>query len=127
MNMKFCAAIDLGASSGRVAVGSLDQDSNNLGSLVIKEVHRFKIDVHDDVELGLRWNWSKIVEEIKIGLHKAQELGEIISIGVDTWAVDYGLIDSQGELIEDPYCYRDGRTDGLMQSIAESISVQPIH
>jgi sugar (pentulose or hexulose) kinase len=41
MNMKFCAAIDLGASSGRVAVGSLDSDSPNLGSLVIKEVHRF--------------------------------------------------------------------------------------
>jgi rhamnulokinase len=116
--MKFCAAIDLGASSGRVAVGSLDQNSNNLESLVIKEVHRFKIDVSNDSERGLRWNWSKIVEEITVGLHKAQELGEIISIGVDTWAVDYGLIDSHGELIEDPYCYRDGRTDGLMQSIA---------
>ena len=127
MNMKFCAAIDLGASSGRVAVGSLDQDSSDLGLLVIKEVHRFKIDVHDDVERGLRWNWSKIVEEIKVGLHKAQELGEIISIGVDTWAVDYGLIDSQGELIEDPYCYRDGRTDGLMQSIAESIGAEYIY
>ena len=120
--MKFCAAIDLGASSGRVAVGSLDA-----GSLVIKEVHRFKIDANEFEDRGLRWEWSKIVEEVKIGLLKAQELGEIISIGIDTWAVDYGLIDSQGELIEDPYCYRDSRTDGLMQSISDSIGAEWIY
>ncbi len=125
--MKLFAAIDLGASSGRVAVGSLNQDSNNLELLEIKEVHRFKVDVNENLDLGLRWNWSKIVEEVKTGLLKAQELGEIVSIGIDTWAVDYGLIDSQGELIEDPYCYRDGRTDGLMQAIAESIGAEYIY
>ena len=117
--MKFCAAIDLGASSGRVAVGSLET-----GSLVIKEVHRFKIDVNELEGRGLRWQWSDIVKEVKTGLLKAQELGEIISVGVDTWAVDYGLIDSQGELIEDPYCYRDGRTDGLMQAISDSLGAE---
>lgn len=127
MVMKLCAAIDLGASSGRVAVGSLDSDSLNQGSLVIKEVHRFKIDVNENLDRGLRWNWAKIVEEVKTGLLKAQELGEIISIGIDTWAVDYGLIDSHGELIEDPYCYRDGRTDGLMQSIADSVGAEYIY
>jgi rhamnulokinase len=125
--MKLFAAIDLGASSGRVAVGSLNQDSNNLELLEIKEVHRFKVDVNENLDLGLRWNWSKIVEEVKTGLLKGQELGEIVSIGIDTWAVDYGLIDSQGELIEDPYCYRDGRTDGLMQAIAESIGAEYIY
>ena len=113
--MKFCVAIDLGASSGRVAMGYLDS-----GTLVIKEIHRFKIDVNNFQDRGLRWQWSKIVEEVKLGLYKAQDLGEIISIGIDTWAVDYGLIDSKGALLEDPYCYRDGRTDGLIEVISNS-------
>lgn len=120
--MKFCVAIDLGASSGRVAMGYLDS-----GTLAIKEIHRFKIDVNNFENRGLRWEWSKIVEEVKLGLFKAQALGEIISIGIDTWAVDYGLIDSQGELVEDPYCYRDGRTDGLIDSISNSIGAEWIY
>ena len=120
--MKYCAAIDLGASSGRVAVGSIDS-----GSLVIKEVHRFKINTNESESQGLRWQWSKIVEEVTAGLLKAQEVGEIISIGIDTWAVDYGLIDSQGVLIEDPYCYRDSRTDGLMKSISDSLGAELIY
>ncbi len=120
--MKYCAAIDLGASSGRVAVGSLES-----GSLVIQEVHRFKHEAKQFEDRGLRWEWAKIVDEVKAGLLKAQELGEIISIGIDTWAVDYGLLDTQGELIEDPYCYRDSRTDGLMQSISDSLGAEWIY
>ena len=72
--MKFCAAIDLGASSGRIAVGSLDS-----GSLVIQEVHRFKHEAKASEDGGLRWEWAKIVAEVKTGLLKAQEFGEIIS------------------------------------------------
>ncbi len=120
--MKFCAAIDLGASSGRIAVGSLDS-----GSLVIQEVHRFKHEAKVFEDGGLHWDWSKIVDEVKTGLLKAQELGEIISVGIDTWAVDYGLLDSQGNLIEEPYCYRDSRTDGLMQSISDSLGAEWIY
>ena len=120
--MKFCAAIDLGASSGRIAVGSLDS-----GSLVIQEVHRFKHEAKVTEGGGLHWEWSKIVDEVKTGLLKAQELGEIISVGIDTWAVDYGLLDTQGNLIEEPYCYRDSRTDGLMQSISDSLGAEWIY
>ena len=120
--MKFCAAIDLGASSGRIAVGSLDS-----GSLVIQEVHRFKHEAKVTDGGGLHWEWSKIVDEVKTGLLKAQELGEIISVGIDTWAVDYGLLDNQGNLIEEPYCYRDSRTDGLMQSISDSLGAEWIY
>jgi rhamnulokinase len=120
--MKFCAAIDLGASSGRIAVGSLDS-----GSLVIQEVHRFKHEAKVTDGGGLHWEWSKIVDEVKTGLLKAQELGEIISVGIDTWAVDYGLLDIQGNLIEEPYCYRDSRTDGLMQSISDSLGAEWIY
>lgn len=120
--MKYFAAIDLGASSGRVAVGSLES-----GSLLFQEVHRFKHEAHQFEDRGLRWQWAKIVDEVKVGLAKAQEIGEITSIGIDTWAVDYGLLDSQGELIEDPYCYRDARTDGLMQSISDSLGAEYIY
>jgi len=120
--MKFCAAIDLGASSGRISVGSLVS-----GSLVIQEVHRFKHEAKVIEGSGLHWEWSKIVDEVKTGLLKAQELGEIISVGIDTWAVDYGLLDIQGLLIEEPYCYRDSRTDGLMQSISDSLGAEWIY
>ena len=120
--MKYFAAIDLGASSGRVAVGSLES-----GSLIFQEVHRFKHEAHQFEDRGLRWQWATIVDEVKVGLAKAQEVGEIASIGIDTWAVDYGLLDSQGDLIEDPYCYRDGRTDGVMQAISDSLGAEYIY
>ena len=120
--MKYCAAIDLGASSGRIAIGAIDQ-----GKLTITEVHRFKHEAKEFEDRGLRWEWAKIVEEVKTGLTKAQEHGEIVSIGIDTWGVDYGLIDAQGELIEDPYCYRDARTDGVMKEISDSIGREWIY
>jgi rhamnulokinase len=120
--MKFCAAIDLGASSGRVSIGSLEGST-----LQILEVHRFKHEAHVHSDGALRWEWDTIVEEVIRGLHKAQEFGEIVSIGIDTWAVDYGLLDSNGNLIEQPYCYRDSRTDGFMKSISDSLGAEWIY
>ena len=120
--MKFCAAIDLGASSGRVSIGSLEGST-----LQIQEVHRFKHEAHAHSDGALRWEWETIVEEVIRGLHKAQECGEIVSIGIDTWAVDYGLLDSNGNLIEHPYCYRDSRTDGFMKSISDSLGAEWIY
>jgi rhamnulokinase len=120
--MKFCAAIDLGASSGRVSIGSLEGST-----LQIQEVHRFKHEANAHSDGALRWEWDTIVEEVIRGLHKAQEFGEIVSIGIDTWAVDYGLLDSNGNLIEQPYCYRDSRTDGFMKSISDSLGAEWIY
>ena len=120
--MKFSAAIDLGASSGRVSIGSLEGST-----LQIQEVHRFKHEANAHSDGALRWEWDTIVEEVIRGLHKAQEFGEIVSIGIDTWAVDYGLLDSNGNLIEQPYCYRDSRTDGFMQSISDSLGAEWIY
>jgi rhamnulokinase len=120
--MKFCAAIDLGASSGRVSIGSLKGST-----LQIQEVHRFKHEAHVHSDGALRWEWDTIVEEVIRGLHKAQEFGEIVSIGIDTWAVDYGLLDSNGNLIEQPFCYRDSRTDGFMKSISDSLGAEWIY
>ena len=63
--MKYCAAIDLGASSGRIAIGAIDQ-----GKLTITEVHRFKHEAKEFEDRGLRWEWAKIVEEVKTGSPK---------------------------------------------------------
>ena len=115
------AAIDLGGSSGRVSVGELvDQ------KIVLTELHRFK---HEPVATadGLFWDWQFILEQIKIGLHKAVELGEVATVGVDSWAVDYALIDAKGEVLAPPHCYRDGRTDGVMAKLKNELGVDYIY
>ena len=115
------AAIDLGGSSGRVTVGELVD-----GKIKLTEVHRFK---HEPVqsESGLYWDWQFIVEQIKVGLTEATKLGQIISVGVDSWAVDYGLINATGEVIGQPHCYRDGRTDGLMAKLKNDLGIDYIY
>ncbi len=115
------AAVDLGGSSGRVTVGELVDNKISL-----TEVHRFK---HEPVQTadGLYWDWPFIVEQIISGLSAAKKLGEIISVGVDSWAVDYGLINSNGEVIGQPHCYRDGRTDGLMAKLKKDLGVDYIY
>ena len=104
-------AVDLGAGSGRVFLAGVAP-----GELMLEEIRRFQYppSIRDG---HLRWNLSYIFEEIKAGLREAGERARAIgrhieSIGVDSWGVDYGLIDADGELVEDPVCYRDERTSG---------------
>ena len=120
--MDLFAAVDLGASSGRVAVGHL-KDSK----IVVTEVHRFKHEAKTLEDGTFRWEWDHIVSEVLSGLKKATELGSIKSIGIDSWAVDYGLLDDKGELIETPYAYRDKRTDGLMDQIKNELGLEYIY
>ena len=118
-------AIDLGAGSGRVFLAALDA-----GAMRLEEVRRF---YYPPVESAghLRWNVTNIFEEIKQGLRtageRARELGgEIQSVGVDSWGVDYGLIDDKGELVEWPICYRDERTQGIMDQCFARLSREEI-
>jgi rhamnulokinase len=92
----------------------------------LTEVHRFK---HEPVQTdaGLYWDWPFIVEHIITGLAAAKKLGQITSVGVDSWAVDYGLINANGEVIGQPHCYRDGRTDGLMAKLKNDLGVDYIY
>jgi rhamnulokinase len=104
-------AFDLGASSGRAVVGRFDGDR-----LRLEEVHRFPngaVQVHD----SLYWDVLGIFEEIKAGLAKcARSCGtSIAGLGVDTWGVDYGLLDAQDQLLGNPFHYRDSRTVGMME------------
>jgi rhamnulokinase len=91
------------------------------GELLFEEVRRFHYPASQS-EGHLRWNLPKIFNEIKAGVREAGERARktgrpIRSLGVDSWGVDYGLIDAAGELLEDPICYRDERTQGAMEEV----------
>jgi rhamnulokinase len=109
-------AVDLGAGSGRVFLVDLAPDAFSL-----EEVRRFNYPPRR-LDGYLRWEFARICDEIKAGLMdaggRARDRGRhVLSLGVDSWGVDYGLIDDAGELIEDPVCYRDRRTQGMMDRV----------
>lgn len=106
-------AIDLGASSGRVAVGEL-RDSQ----LTYEVIHRFPNDPIETAD-GLKWDFAKLLSEIEFGLKLAGQQGEVSSVGVDSWAVDYGIVNSSGEIICSPFHYRSSRTTGVLESISD--------
>ena len=113
-------AIDLGAGSGRAMLGRVDGDG-----VVLEEVHRFHYPAV--VSAGrLRWPFERIVEGIKQGLQLAQAAAartgrSVRSAAVDSWGVDYGLLDAGGRLLEDPVCYRDHRTDGAIERVLRKV------
>ncbi|HVQ36715.1 MAG TPA: FGGY-family carbohydrate kinase [Pyrinomonadaceae bacterium] len=114
-------AIDLGAGSGRVFLAGLTADE-----FLLEEIRRFHYPARE-ADGHLRWDFGRILDETKTGLRAAaargRELGQPIqSIGVASWGVDYGLIDAAGKLLEDPICYRDERTEGLMDEVVGRIS-----
>jgi rhamnulokinase len=104
-------AIDLGAESGRAILATLDDQH-----LSLTDIHRFP---NGPVRLldGLHWDILRLWSEIKTALHIAtqQQDVQLAGIGIDTWGVDYGLLDRTGVLIGNPYHYRDQRTDGMVE------------
>jgi rhamnulokinase len=104
-------AVDLGAESGRVMAGTLAG-----GTVALEEIHRFP-NGPVDVAGTRRWDVLRLWSDIQEGLAKAADrFGEqIVSVGVDTWGVDYVLLSARDELIGQPYNYRDPRTDGVME------------
>lgn len=115
MSEKRVLAIDFGASSGRAIVGSFDGEK-----ITLSEVHRFS---NDPVKVGdtVYWDVLRLFHEIKQGIVKAKQLGSFDSIGIDTWGVDFGLIDKYGCLLENPVHYRDERTKGLIEECAKTV------
>ncbi|HEX5200147.1 MAG TPA: rhamnulokinase family protein [Actinoplanes sp.] len=109
---KAFAAVDLGASSGRVMVGRAGG-----GDVSLTEVHRF---ANDPVRVGgtLHWDILALYRGVLDGLRAA---GPVDGIGIDSWAVDYGLLDASGALLGNPVHYRDGRTDGVPARVAEVV------
>jgi rhamnulokinase len=109
-------AFDLGASSGRAMLGRLTD-----GKIEITELHRFS---NDPVQVGDRLHWDilRLYHEIKQGLLIAKNKGiDVQSIGIDSWAVDFGFIGKNGELVGNPYHYRDRHTEDMMDKLFTQI------
>lgn len=111
--VKSYAAVDLGASSGRVMVGRVGP-----GSLELTEAHRFP-NRPVRVPEGLRWDVLGLYAGVLDGLRAAGALcgGRLDSVGIDSWAVDYGLLDADGALLGNPVHYRDPRTEGVAEKV----------
>lgn len=121
--LKKYIGFDLGAESGRCIVAVL---SNNI--LTLDEVHRFP--THNYIkDEEFHWDISKIFDEILVGLKNAAEKhgNQFESIGVDTWGVDYALVDKNGNLLNNPYHYRDDRTDNVMEALFKIINREELY
>ncbi|MDE5667639.1 MAG: rhamnulokinase [Clostridia bacterium] len=120
--MKYYMEIDIGASSGRHIVGWLED-----GKLKTEEVYRFSNGT--EVKKGQTvWNTKRLFDEIKNGLRAAKQVGKTPSyVGVDTWAVDYALLDKEDRLIEEVYAYRDNRTIKAVDRVRRIISFNELY
>ncbi|MDR2647151.1 MAG: rhamnulokinase [Oscillospiraceae bacterium] len=117
-----CVAIDFGASSGRVMLGRFDG-----ASIQLEELHRFS---NDPVMVSgtLHWDVLRLLHEIKQGLAKAAQSGaDVRSIGVDTWGVDFALLDERGQMLQNPVHYRDARNTGAVASAAKHYPLQDFY
>ena len=119
------AAVDLGATSGRVVVADVTRDA-----LELTEIHRFPNGPVERAD-GLHWDVTRLFTEAMSGLSAA---GRLDSVAVDSWAIDYALLDTDGALLNEPWCYRDSRTDGVtlrmsaeQQFAAQRVAAAALH
>ena len=113
--MKKVLSFDFGASSGRAMLATLEN-----GKIEMKEIHRFS---NDPVIVNgtMYWDVLRLFFEIKAGITKAVNDGGFDAIGIDTWGVDFGMLDKNGRLLANPVHYRDKRTDGMPEKVFEII------
>ncbi|MET9441171.1 rhamnulokinase family protein [Streptomyces sp. NPDC006610] len=121
--MRSYAAVDLGASSGRVMVGRVGRHE-----LELTEAHRFP-NRPVRVPEGLRWDVLGLYAGVLEGLRAAGDRcgGRLDSVGIDSWAVDYGLLDADGALLGNPVHYRDARTDGIAEQVWAAVPADELY
>ena len=113
---KYYLAVDIGASSGRHMLASMKD-----GKMQLEEVYRFPNGM-DNKNGTLCWDVDRLITEIKNGLKKCKEIGKIpVSMGIDTWGVDYVLLDKNDNILGDTVGYRDSRTEGMDEKVYEVI------
>jgi len=116
-------AVDLGAESGRVMAAVFDG-----GKITLEEMARFRT---GGLLLPDGWHWDllRIYADIRTGIAKAvaEHGDDVVSVSVDTWGVDYGLLDEGGRLLGLPWMYRDARTDGMMEVVAETVKADELY
>lgn len=115
--MTYYLAIDIGASSGRHILSHIENEK-----LVLEEIYRFENNLVAD-ENGLVWDIDSLFAEVLCGIKKCKEMGKIPkSIAIDTWGVDYVLLDENKKEIKPCYCYRDGRTNAVVDEVENLVS-----
>ena len=120
--MQYYLAVDIGASSGRHILSHLEN-----GKIILEEIYRFSNGMVE-VDGEKVWDSQKLFEDILIGMKKCYELGKIpVSMGIDTWAVDFALLDKEDHLIGKTVGYRDGRTKGMDQEVYKVISQDELY
>lgn len=114
-------AIDLGATSGRAIIGTYEA-----GGIHLNEISRFKDYVMESNHTWF-WNLDEIMRQIKLAINKANDYGGVDSIAVNTWGVDFGLIDAEGKLIRQPIHYRDDRTKDMLAVANDYMPLEQIY
>lgn len=119
---KYYLSVDIGASSGRHILSHVEN-----GKLVLEEVYRFENGMEDKNGI-LIWDYKKLFANVLEGMKECKKIGKIpVSVGIDTWGVDYALIDADGEVIGDVYAYRDGRTDEPIKKLHKKIPFETLY
>ncbi len=119
---KYYLAIDIGASSGRHIIAEMVD-----GKIVLEEVYRFWNGM-DEVDGSLCWDVNRLFNEIITGIQKCKEIGKIPSyMGIDTWGVDYVLLDKDDKILGKTYGYRDSRTTGMDEEVYKIISEKDLY
>ena len=119
---KYYLAVDIGASSGRHMLASMKD-----GKMQLEEVYRFPNGM-DNKNGTLCWDVERLFNEIKAGLKKCKELGKIpATMGIDTWGVDYVLLDEDDRILGETVGYRDSRTNGMDEKVYEKISLEDLY
>lgn len=114
--MEYYLAIDIGASSGRHILGSVEN-----GKIKLEEIYRFENGI-SKIGNEYCWNIQQLFKDIKTGIKKCKEIGKIPkSIGIDTWAVDFVLLDESDNMLGNAVAYRDDRTEGMMEEAFKTI------
>ena len=114
--MNYYLAIDIGASSGRHILGHIEN-----GIIHTEEIYRFQNGAKE-ICGHLRWDTEKLFSEIVCGLKRAAEIGKIpLSVGIDTWGVDYVLLDGEDKVIDGAFCYRDFRTQSVIEEVHDTV------
>ena len=119
---RYFLAIDIGASSGRHILGSVEN-----GKIVLEEVYRFWNGM-DHVDGTLCWDVDRLFNEIIAGMKKCKEIGKIpVSVGIDTWGVDFVLLDKEDNIVGQTVGYRDHRTEGMDEEVYKIISEDDLY
>lgn len=122
MESKYYLAIDIGASSGRHILSHLEN-----GKMILEEIYRFPNGMKE-VDGEKTWDIEELYRHVLCGMKRCKELGKIpVSVGIDTWAVDFVLLDSKDERLGNAVAYRDDRTRGMDQKVYEIVAEEDLY